>query len=243
MQQCSNMLQPSLQHLCLWHAGLRPLMPRVAVGFPFPHCKYDQIDQQKHAKATYLSWVLTYVTISKERRMYYGGVLIMSGAAAHFWHGKVKFAAVASEASLFSFSTKFAGNRKPLSWSHLWWIISCHRTSVCRCKGSCYVHSSTTGGETALSPKNPIYRSHFTNLCNGMEWHGKIHWGTGSLPPVPQSACRRCLFHPEPRRSPAEPFRVLTASAGLRLKPLPHPWRTKLLLVLTDHSIAQRGKL
>ena len=70
--------------------------------------------------------------------------------------GKVKFAAVASEASLFSLSTKFAGNRKPLSWSHLWWIISCHRTSVCRCKGSCYVHSSTTGNEPPSVLKIPF---------------------------------------------------------------------------------------
>ena len=54
-QESSNMFQPSLQQEpCLWHAGLRPLMPRVAVGFPVSHCKYVQIDQQNHAKATYL---------------------------------------------------------------------------------------------------------------------------------------------------------------------------------------------
>ena len=83
-------------------------------------------------KATSLSWLSTYITISRERRMYYGRVLIqvMSAVAAHLWHC-VKFAA-ASQASLFSFQSW--RNRKPLSWSHLWWIISSHRTSVCRLK-------------------------------------------------------------------------------------------------------------
>ena len=64
----------------------------------------------------------------------------MSLAAAHFGHGKVEFAVVASEASLFSFSTKFAQSEaselKPPVMNH---FMPPNSGLSMQCKGSWFV--------------------------------------------------------------------------------------------------------